>query len=574
MEKKHGVTVTKFVRQCAVVGVLFLCIGCDNNNVEIANISNIQVKSEGTSIHVSWEPSDNANCYYVYRLEGSGPQYYYWGVTDKNKFTDSAVNEAVEYSYRIYPAIKKVDKYERGNVFMTSDKALVKTMPKIHYIYTSLEDRCISWEEIDNTSTYSVYRKKDNDATYDHLADVKDSYYYDTTYNQSSQYYYMIETRNDRQEESDDLNFGNPVLAFNIPIINQAIREDKFTSVISWDAVGEGANYSVYRAQSESGEYELIGKTDQPFFRDLDACIQKCDEEIDAFYYKVKVDIWDENDINMTDLSLAKKTEQPESLTMLFVAQYEGFLIDGQKEGLDGKAIFESEFEADLKYLKNNQYVTITLKQLHDYIAFNIPLPENAVMLTIDHAKHGVYKYAYPLLKKYKMQAILSVGEEYIQDESINIQEREYCNWNEINEMAWSNCIELVPTLYSLEDTSGKRESIEKLRCETTQQYSEKLGKGLVSINCRIKNIMGYEPKVFAYPDGNRNVETDRILFKAFGYSLLLGDNNARRSRINYFIDQSEPLNMDPVLLNRRRRETGTSLEAYIIAAERFDALR
>jgi hypothetical protein len=60
------------------------------------------------------------------------------------------------------------------------------------------------------------------------------------------------------------------------------------------------------------------------------------------------------------------------------------------------------------------------------------------------------------------------------------------------------------------------------------------------------------------------------MLINEFGYELLLGDDNSRRTRMNYFIDNA-PTDTQLLLINRRDRILGTKLSQYIIASQRFD---
>ena len=65
-----------------------------------------------------------------------------------------------------------------------------------------------------------------------------------------------------------------------------------------------------------------------------------------------------------------------------------------------------SSFEAQLQFLFANGYQTIGPKQFYEILVGEIPVPERAVLLTFDDGWRSLWTYAYPLLKKYRMQGV------------------------------------------------------------------------------------------------------------------------------------------------------------------------
>src|SRR4051812_9937351 len=64
-----------------------------------------------------------------------------------------------------------------------------------------------------------------------------------------------------------------------------------------------------------------------------------------------------------------------------------------------------SNFEAHLQWLKQHGYSTLSVDQLVAILKGREQQPERAVVITFDDGYQGVYHYAYPLLKRYGMQA-------------------------------------------------------------------------------------------------------------------------------------------------------------------------
>ena len=64
-------------------------------------------------------------------------------------------------------------------------------------------------------------------------------------------------------------------------------------------------------------------------------------------------------------------------------------------------AVRPEDFDAQMKYLSEHGYHTITPDELYDSLAGNAELPENPVLITFDDGYEDNYKNAYPILKKY-----------------------------------------------------------------------------------------------------------------------------------------------------------------------------
>lgn len=73
-----------------------------------------------------------------------------------------------------------------------------------------------------------------------------------------------------------------------------------------------------------------------------------------------------------------------------------------------------SEFEAQMAWLKENGYQTITASELVDALQGRGTLPKQPVLITFDDGYIDNYQYAFPILKKYQMKAIIFLISDYI----------------------------------------------------------------------------------------------------------------------------------------------------------------
>jgi peptidoglycan/xylan/chitin deacetylase (PgdA/CDA1 family) len=79
-------------------------------------------------------------------------------------------------------------------------------------------------------------------------------------------------------------------------------------------------------------------------------------------------------------------------------------------ERTDSMTVTTSVFESHLKYLMNNGYKVIPLRQLVDfYLHRKPPLPSRSVVITVDDGHKTVYTEMLPLVKKYRIPVTLFI---------------------------------------------------------------------------------------------------------------------------------------------------------------------
>lgn len=79
------------------------------------------------------------------------------------------------------------------------------------------------------------------------------------------------------------------------------------------------------------------------------------------------------------------------------------------KKPFSGITIRPERFERDVKMLVDNGFNVISLRQLINAMNGKEKLPDNAVVITFDDGLESFYRYAYPVLKKYKLPAVVFV---------------------------------------------------------------------------------------------------------------------------------------------------------------------
>jgi hypothetical protein len=167
-------------------------------------------------------------------------------------------------------------------------------------------------------------------------------------------------------------------------------------------------------------------------------------------------------------LSLIKQLTEVKSI----LGGYPKFIYSGNDNlNLDGIPVFVYHsfdpdiFESQLQFLKENNYKTLSIQEFYDILLNKKEQEERkSVLLTIDDARSSVWRIAFPLLKKYRMNATVFIipgltanGEncrknlddvwnnksefKYIHD--LDPEDNTLCSWNEITAMYNSGIINI-----------------------------------------------------------------------------------------------------------------------------------
>ncbi len=181
------------------------------------------------------------------------------------------------------------------------------------------------------------------------------------------------------------------------------------------------------------------------------------------------------------------------------------------------------EFENDLKYLTDNNYNTITMTQLINYVYEDIELPDNPIILSFDDGYLSTYKYVYPLLQKYNMKIVLSIIGKSTDDFSKVIDNNLYAHltWDHLKEMEQSELVEIQNHTYNLHKIKSGRCGCGQLYNETMYDYEDLIKEDVEKFEERIGLMDIALPNTFTYPYGKYNDNTEEIL-KKLGYKATL----------------------------------------------------
>ena len=159
-------------------------------------------------------------------------------------------------------------------------------------------------------------------------------------------------------------------------------------------------------------------------------------------------------------------------------------------------AVRPEDFDAQMKYLSEHGYHTITPDELYDSLAGNAELPENPVLITFDDGYEDNYKNAYPILKKYDFKATIFVITSFLGKDK--------------NYMTWDQARELDANGISIESHTVDHKSM-------TDLTDEQLRMELVESKKKAEKELGHPVEYMAYPTGTYNLHIAEMVKEA-GY--------------------------------------------------------
>ncbi len=431
----------------------------------------------------------------------------------------------------------------------------------------------ISWEISDEANTYRLYRRTAPEVDFKFIFDSgsEENAYTDRYIESGKQYTYKLEIigKNGISDavESDITvpakDSAQAQSAPETPVITSVTAMDEYTAVVSVEPQKD-CTYEFYRCETADGDFKIRATSKEPFLYD-----ENEDKNTD-WYYRVRA-VRGEKDSKLSETQ--RTGYNPGTVFNVPVLMYHEFVTEEDLESgiaFDEYAIYQDEFESDLKWLEENGYTTITSAQLANYLSGKGELPEKPIILSIDDGKYGVYKRAWPLLKKYDMKAVLSLIGYEIDNATAAPDARSkstapYCTWDELAEMSKSGEIEMISHTdklhYYLHD--GRNGASTK-DGDTLENFLPIAQKDYSDMSRSFRAHLNTAPITMAYPYSKRTDLSDEVWLKA-GYTLLFaGDSeNVRLSGSNYFVREAG-LNGQSAVLRRYARMTKEPIKECI----------
>ena len=158
----------------------------------------------------------------------------------------------------------------------------------------------------------------------------------------------------------------------------------------------------------------------------------------------------------------------------------------------DAMTVREADFEAQMRFLRENGYRVIPLDDLFEFLRFRRQIPARSVVITFDDGWRSVYDIAWPILKKYGYPATLFVYTDLI------VGSRETLSWEQVRELSRNG--------FDIECHSKTHRYLgRKERKESFRDYFEAVRKEIVESSKIIRKHTSREVNYLAYPYGDTN---------------------------------------------------------------------
>ena len=154
-------------------------------------------------------------------------------------------------------------------------------------------------------------------------------------------------------------------------------------------------------------------------------------------------------------------------------------------------------FEAQLLYLKEEGYTTVTLADIYETLTAGKPLPPRPIVLSFDDGYKDAYTHVLPLLLEYGF-----VGEFFVLATPAHYEAPHYLSWNDMKEMA---------------DAGMSMQAHGRDHLELTNRSYEFLVYQILGSREAVEAHTGQPVRFFCYPSGRHDADARAVVASA-GY--------------------------------------------------------
>lgn len=167
-------------------------------------------------------------------------------------------------------------------------------------------------------------------------------------------------------------------------------------------------------------------------------------------------------------------------------------------------------FEQQMQYLKEHGYRPVSISDAAAFLRGKKKLEGKPVLITFDDGYDGIYKYAFPVLKKYHYPAAVFLVVGMITDKGIP----NHLNWKQVKSMQVSGLFHFGSHTYALHKKIADE-------IESGMLTEAALSADLRKSREVLKKRTGVATTCLAWPYGSYNSETVKCA-KASGFTVLL----------------------------------------------------
>lgn len=231
------------------------------------------------------------------------------------------------------------------------------------------------------------------------------------------------------------------------------------------------------------------------------------------------------DDTNKVENSIKSQENTKSNLKSLPVLMYHFFYDKTKSKGADNNWIEVSDFDAQMKYLEDNNFYYPSWQEVEDYIDGKITLPDKSVVITVDDGDPSFFKLAIPIIEKHNAKATSFVITSWYMD---------YCDNYKSNNVTYESHSDNM-------HVGGKNGKGVMLSLAES--------KILADVKLSSEKLNGAD--IFCYPFGQYN-DLDKKVLKKAGYKLAFTTKGGRVKK-----------GSDKYALPRVRTSKGMSLKSF-----------
>jgi len=178
-------------------------------------------------------------------------------------------------------------------------------------------------------------------------------------------------------------------------------------------------------------------------------------------------------------------------------------------------------FERQMEYLVARGYRTVTLDDVHEWQMGRRVLPAKSVVLTFDDGEASVYKYAYPILKRYGLRATAFV----VTSRVGTVWDGMRCmDWGQLRDMQENGVFDIESHTDDMHYKTGARDDREPVFVAESEgpgaravgaKWDASVFNDLARSHAAIERYIGRSPSYLAWPYGFGNPAVDQIALDA-----------------------------------------------------------
>jgi peptidoglycan/xylan/chitin deacetylase (PgdA/CDA1 family) len=153
--------------------------------------------------------------------------------------------------------------------------------------------------------------------------------------------------------------------------------------------------------------------------------------------------------------------------------------------------ISTDKFEKQLKWIKDNGYTVIPLKDLVDYLeGKRNSLPKNSIVITADDGKKSVYNYMLPIVRKYNIPVTLFIYPSAISNASYAL------TWEQLQELQKTGLFDIQGHTYWHPNFNQEKKRL------STSEYQKLVQTQLIKSKKVLEDKLNIKVTLLAWPYG------------------------------------------------------------------------